>query len=39
MVLPEIGVVTKVLDRLAFWVSRHQSVEIEDRGLGAVIPS
>jgi hypothetical protein len=39
LALAEIGVVTKVLDRLAFGVGQHQPLEIEDYGLGAVIPS
>src|SRR5258707_366780 len=38
LALAEIGVVTKVLDRLAFRVGRHQPPGIEDQGLGAVIP-
>src|SRR6266478_9523818 len=38
LVLAEIGVVTKVLDRLALRVSRHQPAGIEDQSLGAVIP-
>src|SRR6266481_6436548 len=38
-ILPEIGVVTKVLDRLAFRIRRHQALGIEDRSLGAVVPS
>src|SRR4029453_14049968 len=37
--LAEIGVVPKILDRLALRVGRHHPVEIEDRSLGAVVPT
>src|SRR5258708_23732546 len=39
LALAEIGVVTKVLDRLALRVSRQQPAGVEDQSLRAVVPS